>query len=202
MKRFYATLSVWLLGVLTLAGCKNIEHVKPTKDEVIHPSMSKHDLHSYIGALAAQLGDMTIPVKATERIAVTSFLMTHAIERQTATGQGRGMSQQLQESLMTYFTQMGYQTTEYRLEDAIVLHDSADSVLTRDVDKLRNRQNIDYVITGTMTEQQHAYLVNARLTSLVDGLVMSAATIEIPKNVMWTTEKVQMREGVIYRTDY
>jgi hypothetical protein len=53
-----------------------------------------------------------------------------------------------------------------------------------------------------MTEQQHAYLVNARLTSLIDGLVMSAATIEIPKNVMWTTEKVQMRNGVIYRTDY
>jgi TolB-like protein len=164
--------------------------------------MSKYDLHSYVGALAAQLGDMTIPVKPNERIAVTSFLMVDGLERQTASGQGRGLSQQVQESLMTYFAQMGYQTTEYRLEDAIVLHDTADSILTRDVEKLRNRQNIDYVLTGTMTEQQHAYLVNARLTSLIDGLVMSAATIEIPKNVMWTTEKVQMRNGVIYRTDY
>lgn len=202
MKRIFLTFGVWLLGVFTLASCATSSDVKPTKDVVIHPSMSKYDLHSYIGALAAQLGDMTIPVKASERIAVTSFLMADSIGRQTASGQGRGVSQQVQESLMTYFTQMGYQTTEYRLEDAIVLHDTADSILTRDVEKLRNRQNIDYVITGTMTEQQHAYLVNARLTSLVDGLVMSAATIEIPKNVMWTTEKVQMREGVIYRTDY
>ncbi|WMN59351.1 FlgO family outer membrane protein [Pseudoalteromonas xiamenensis] len=164
--------------------------------------MSHYDLHQYIGALASQLGDMTIPVKANERIAVTSFLLANALESKAASGPGQGLSQQIQESLITYFTQMGYQTTEYRLENAIVLHPSADTILSRDVNKLKTRQNIDYVITGTLTEQQHAYIVNARVTSLVDGLNMSAATIEIPKNVMWTNEKVQMREGTLYRTEY
>ncbi|CCQ10728.1 hypothetical protein PALB_15950 [Pseudoalteromonas luteoviolacea B = ATCC 29581] len=202
MKLNYFVISHGLLCAIILSGCTSTEQTKPTRDPVVAPSMSQYDLHSYIGALAAQLGDMSFPIKANERIAVTSFMMTTGIDRQGAAGMGQGISQQLQESLMTYFTQMGYQTTEFRLEDAIVLHDSADTILTRQVEKLRTRQNIDYAITGTLTEQQHAYLVNARLTSMVDGLVMSAATIEIPKNVMWTTEKVQMREGVLYRTEY
>lgn len=202
MKLLSPSVGATLMTILFMSGCAWNQNNVATRDPVSLPTMSQYDLHSYVGALAAQLGDMTIPVKSNERIAVTSFLLADALERQTASGQGRGLSQQIQESLITYFTQMGYQTTEFRLESAIVLHPSADSILSRDVEKLRARQNIDYVITGTLTEQQHAFIVNARLTSLVDGLNMSAASIEIPKNVMWTNEKVQMREGTLYRTEY
>jgi hypothetical protein len=35
-----------------------------------------------------------------------------------------------------------------------------------------------------------------------DGRIVSAATTEIPINVMWTDEKVQQRNGLIYRTEY
>ncbi|MEI8618106.1 FlgO family outer membrane protein [Pseudoalteromonas sp. B193] len=56
---------------------------------------------------------------------------------------------------------MGYHTVEYRLGNNLSLSESSDSILSRDLSKLRNRQNIDLVITGTVTRQQHAYIVNA-----------------------------------------
>ncbi|MFC3031868.1 FlgO family outer membrane protein [Pseudoalteromonas fenneropenaei] len=192
-----------LLAVLScLQACTITSEPVAKREPTAVATMAAYDLHSYVGVLAAQLSDLAGMVKTSERIAITSFYFTSGVDKALATGMGQGLSQQIQESLMTYFAQMGYQTTEYRLENAIVLHPSADSILTRDVTQLRARQNIGFVITGTLTEQQHAYVVNARLVNLHDGLVMSAATTEIPKNVMWSSERVQMREGTIYRTEY
>ena len=82
------------------------------------------------------------------------------------------------------------------------MQQSADSVLSRDVNTLRQHQNIDFVITGTLTRQQHAYIVNARLVNTKDLRIVSAASTEIPINVMWGAEKVQQRDGQLYRSEY
>ena len=58
------------------------------------------------------------------------------------------------------------------------------------------------MITGTLTRQQHAYIVNARLVDAADQRIVSAASTEIPINVMWGSEKVQQRGGMIYRSEY
>jgi TolB-like protein len=142
------------------------------------------------------------PYKGNARIAVTSFYMADGLGTDLAEDQGSGLSQQIQESLLTQFTQLGFHTIEYRLENTLNLQQSADSVLSRDVNTLRQRQNIDFVITGTLTRQQHAYIVNARLVNTKDLRIVSAASTEIPINVMWGAEKVQQRDGQLYRSEY
>jgi hypothetical protein len=112
------------------------------------------------------------------------------------------LSLQIQESLLTQFTQLGYHTVEYRLGNNLILAQNADSILSRDLSKLRNRQNIDLVITGTVTRQQHAYIVNARLVNIENKQVLSAGSTEIPINVMWGNEKIQQRDGSLYRSEY
>jgi len=67
---------------------------------------------------------------------------------------------------------------------------------------LRQRQDIDFIITGTLTKQQHAYIVNARLVNLQDQRIVSAATTEIPDNVMWSHEKIKQRGSQLYRSEY
>jgi hypothetical protein len=99
-------------------------------------------------------------------------------------------------------TQMGYHTVEYRLANNLHLSHNADSALTRNLEQLRERQNIDLIITGTVTRQQHAYIVNARMVNISNKQVLSAGSTEIPINVMWGNEKIQQRDGSLYRSEY
>ena len=192
-----------ILSVL-LTGCQLVEEPAPKHVAYMAPAktMSPHTLHEYVSSLSVQLSNITGMRKNNARIAITSFFDAQALNSGLADQQAVGLSQQIQESLLTQFTQLGYHTIEHRLDGHITLLDNAESILSRDVNTLRLRQNIDFVVTGTLTQQQHAYIVNARLINMQDGRIVSAATTEIPINTMWTDEKVQQRDGLIYRTEY
>ncbi|RXF06897.1 hypothetical protein D9981_00735 [Pseudoalteromonas phenolica O-BC30] len=91
---------------------------------------------------------------------------------------------------------------EHRLSNSITVSEHHEDMLTRDLNNLRARQNIDYVILGTITRQEHANMINARLVNVLNGQVISAGFAEVPINVMWTDEKVQMRNDKLYRAEY
>lgn len=188
---------------LVLVGCSLTEEPQKTPPrETPKSPMAPYTVHQYVADLSSQLSRIQGPYKGNARIAVTSFYMANGLGTDLAEDQGSGLSQQIQESLLTQFTQLGFHTIEYRLENTLNLQQSADSVLSRDVNTLRQRQNIDFVITGTLTRQQHAYIVNARLVNTKDLRIVSAASTEIPINVMWGAEKVQQRDGQLYRSEY
>ena len=159
-------------------------------------------MDQYVRDLSTQLSNKNGSFKSSSRIAITSFYLADDLETGLAQGQGHGLSQQIQESLITQLTQLGYNIIEYRLENNLNLSASADSMLSRDIAKLNQRQNIDYVITGTLTRQQHAYIINARMVNAQNNVITSAASTEIPINVMWSDEKIQQRGGFIYRSEY
>ena len=119
--------------------------------------MAAYTVNQYVADLSSQLSRIQGSYKGNARIAVTSFYMADGLGTRLASNQGNGLSQQIQESLMTQFTQLGFHTIEYRLENTLNLQPTADSILSRDVSKLRQRQNIDFVITGTLTRQQHTH---------------------------------------------
>ena len=164
--------------------------------------MASFTVDQYVRDLSTQLSHKNGSFKSSSRIAITSFFLADALETGLAQGQGHGLSQQIQESLITQLTQLGYNIIEYRLENNLNLSASADSMLSRDIAKLNQRQNIDYVITGTLTRQQHAYIINARMVNAQSNVITSAASTEIPINVMWSDEKIQQRGGFIYRSEY
>ncbi|MEZ7278044.1 hypothetical protein LY624_12430 [Pseudoalteromonas sp. N1230-9] len=186
-----------------LTGCSLTEEAKPVvSTNAPKARMAAYTVNQYVADLSSQLSRIQGSYKGNARIAVTSFYMADGLGTRLASNQGNGLSQQIQESLMTQFTQLGFHTIEYRLENTLNLQPTADSILSRDVSKLRQRQNIDFVITGTLTRQQHAYIVNARLVNTKDQRIVSAASTEIPINVMWGNEKVQQRDGQLYRSEY
>ncbi|NMR25714.1 hypothetical protein HH219_09280 [Pseudoalteromonas sp. NEC-BIFX-2020_015] len=189
--------------LLSLTACSLTPEKPPARSTVVTKSaMAPFTVHQYVGDLSAQLSHIKGPFKSSARIAVTSFYFADGLDSELAQGPGDGLSQQIQESLLTQFTQLGYNIIEYRLENNLNLSPIADGMLSRDITKLRKRQNIDFVITGTLTRQQHAYIVNARMVNTHDSAVVSAASTEIPINVMWGDEKIQQRDGFIYRSEY
>ncbi|CAM3935908.1 FlgO family outer membrane protein [Pseudoalteromonas byunsanensis] len=187
-----------------LVGCQSPNDAKKQHPLYVTPEkkMAGYTVHQYVGDLSVQLSNISGVRKRNARIAVMSFFRADGLGEQLADQQASGLSQQIQESLLTQFTQLGYHTVEHRLENQLTLLANADSMLSRNVDNLRERQDIDFVVTGTLTQQQHAYIVNARLIDMQSGRIVSAATTEIPINVMWSDEKVQQRDGLIYRSEY
>ncbi|WP_404338773.1 FlgO family outer membrane protein [Pseudoalteromonas mariniglutinosa] len=194
---------ILILFLLTLAACSVTEQPKPNASTVApNAAMAPFTVDQYVASLSTQLSQINGPYKNNARIAVTSFYFADALDTGLAQGQAAGLSQQIQESLMTQFTQLGYHIIEYRLENTLNLTSTADAILSRDISKLRQRQNIDFVLTGTLTRQQHAYIINARLVSVQDQRIVSAANTELPINVMWGNEKIQQRSGQLYRSEY
>lgn len=192
---------------MLLAGCSSSlvpTAPEPTRSADVHfkPQMAPHSLHEYAGGLAMQLArnlNLTEP-KAT--LAIGSFLPVQALGQAVTEPQWQPVSLQMQESLYSYFNQLGYNLVEFRGMNSLLLSEQTDIALSRDVKQLAAQQHIDYVLAGTFTQQQHGYLVNARIYRVADRQVMAAASTEVPRNVMWADEKVQRRDGVIYRSAY
>jgi len=94
---------------LVLVGCSLTE--KPQKApprETPKSPMAPYTVHQYVADLSSQLSRIQGPYKGNARIAVTSFYMADGLGTDLAEDQGSGLSQQIQESLLTQFTQLGF----------------------------------------------------------------------------------------------
>jgi hypothetical protein len=194
-----------LLPILfvNLAACSLIPQPEPSiSTNAPKAAMAPYTVNDYVNNLTAQLNSLQRPLSRNSRIGVSSFFLADKIDSKLMSEQGAGLSQQIQESLLTQMTLLGYNIVEYRLGNNLNLLENADSILSRDLNKLRDRQNIDLIITGTVTRQQHAYIVNARLININNKQILSAGSTEIPINVMWGNEKIQQRDGYLYRSEY
>ena len=104
------------LLLLNLAGCSLTPQPKPSiSTDAPKAVMAPYTVNQYVSSLSAQLSHIKEPFKSTASIAVSSFYLADALDSHVAQGQGAGLSQQIQESLITQFTQLGYNTVEYRL---------------------------------------------------------------------------------------
>jgi TolB-like protein len=203
-----------ILALITLlSGCQLLNEIKREEDLAMSKGvegslpaelkgMSSFNLHNYTSNLANQLYQGEAGRLRNSNIAVMSFTMATDLGQKIAAQQSSGLSQQIQESLITQMTQLGYSIVEHRMSDSITVSEHHEDMLTRNLSNLRARQNIDYVILGTITRQEHANMINARLVNVLNGQVISAAFTEVPINVMWTDEKIQMRNNKLYRAEY
>ena len=152
----------------------------------------------YTERLADQLFYKLQPLEA-GAIAVTTFSDVQLMTPDTGRGSTYNTALQLQESMQTVATQLGYQVSELRLNSAVVLHPGYEAVLSRDISQLAQTQSARYVITGTLTEGELHITVNAKLIDVKSQQVLAAASSVIPVDVLWPLEQVQMRHNKLYR---
>ena len=110
------------------------------------------------------------------------------------------LGHQLEQGLMTEASRRGFITQDYKITNDIIISDHAESVMSRDIDKLSVNQRVDFFISGTVTEQQEGAIVNARIIHVQSKDVVAAATKFFPSELFWEREKVTSRNGRIYRT--
>ncbi|RRS06695.1 hypothetical protein EAG18_21035 [Pseudoalteromonas sp. J010] len=185
--------------VFWLTACTSSEQVG--KRELTQQREILPDFDGFGAQLAAELGQYVRPFKPNSTVAVTSFFRANQLN-DVIVGQGSGLGVALQESLITHLSQMGADVVEYRLRSALSLSDSADSMLSRELKAINQRQKIDLVVVGTIVESRDSYLVNARLVETLHSRAVSAASLSIPKSALWGSERATSRDGLIIRSQY
>ena len=75
----------------------------------------------------------------------------------------------------------GFKTIDFKMMPAIEVTPEGDFVMSKKVEELRGKYNINYVVTGTFTEYPDGVTFNARIVSMEDSVVASTAQAHISK---------------------
>ncbi len=111
----------------------------------------------------------------------------------------------LTENLMHELHTRGFKTIDFKTMPAIQVTPSGDFVLSREVEELRGKYNINQVLTGTFAEHENGVVINARLIDMETSVVVSSAQANISaahylrmmKNVADGVPKIVVEKKVI-----
>ncbi len=201
--KFLKSVSYYFLIGIALSGCS----FTSDKYEIIprhsyQADIAHHSVHEYTNRIASNLMISMQAIKPGGRIAIGTFLPADSLEAMPDNHPLNDLGLQIQEGLTTAMTQMGFAVIEFKTLNAVTLNPNSDAMLSRDASLLPKSHRVDYFLTGTLVEQQDAFIVNAKLIDIMDNHVLAAATNAIPVNIFWGDEKVRLRSGTLYRTEY
>ena len=186
------------LTACTLSGCASEPPATVMQQEnMALPALGNMEYHTYV--LANELFAQLRPSRQA-KYAVVGFVPADSLVFSAQTQDPLMMlGHQLEEGLITEATKRGYTTQEFKMTDDIIISESSDRVLPRDIEKLPGIERVDFYITGTIVRQQAGAMVNARVVNARTKDVVAAATRFFPEGLFWNAEKVTSRSGRLYR---
>lgn len=198
----YAVLIVSVLGLLLLLSMSGCSMMSPKVAETrgsTPRALGNAEYHTH--QLANELFASLRPDR-NYRFAVAGFVPVDTFK---ANHKHQGplmlLGQQLEQGLMTEAVKRGFVAQDYKAANNITITENSDRILSRDVDQLTSVQRVDFFISGTITEQQHGAVVNARVINARTKDVVAAATTFFPGDIFWETEQVTSRGGKLYRIE-
>lgn len=188
----------WCLVIclVSLSACSQLSPRQQTADAEANVRLDP--VLFYSERLAEQLLAELTPLPH-GRVTAVTFVDSETLKPDSANARMRYLGVQLQESMLSVATQLGYEVTEFRANQTIQLFEHHDSLLSRDISQLSSEQSIRYVITGTFSQHEDFTVVNARLVDTETNRVIAAVADQIPSKVIGSVEQVQFRQQMIYR---
>lgn len=194
---------VLFISLAWLAGCSQqmASSVRPGVTERVQNSpMSAYTLDDYASSLTMQLLHSSPSVINRGKVVIGNFSPADSLANSVSTDSAPHLGKQLQLSMQNLLTQAGFEVISLDGRAGLQLQND-NSVILTPVTSTPSHLNTDYLLSGVMTAQQHAYLVNVKLVNVSRQSIAAAATAEIPLNVFWSREQVQMRNGRLYRIE-
>ncbi len=168
------------------------------KSEIDSYDLPRHAINDVVKGLAYQMLEHSSFVTPKTPVAVASFVTLDDLESTNWLGN------QLSENFVHELQRHGMVVVDYKTTGHIRVTKDGDYVFSRDWKELPERQIIDYVVTGTMMEQETGIIVNARMIGMQSRVVVATAQSFIPKWVLGDKvnrdENVKMKDGMIIRS--
>ena len=167
------------------------------KQEIDSFDLPRHAINDVVKGLAYQMLESSSFVNPKTPIAIASFVDLKNLESTNWLGN------QLSESFVHEMQRHGLVVIDFKTTGHIRVTEDGDYVFSRDWKELPERQIIDYVVTGTMMQQDEGILVNARMIGMQSRVVVATAQSFIPAWVVGDDfnrhENVKMKDGMILR---
>ncbi len=182
-----------MLLMALLSGCGSSDPVRvaaPQEPQLAKPQPVASHLNEVSQMLADQLVRNTdIDQFSQAPVAITSFVNLENFEESSRLGEiiAQNMVHELQVR--------GHQVIDFKMTPHIRVTPEGDFVMSRDIDELVARRNIDVVLTGTYVVHSDGVTLNARLVEFESGVVLSSAQASIPGWTVYAVEPPMVSQG-------
>ncbi|WJG08299.1 FlgO family outer membrane protein [Aliiglaciecola sp. LCG003] len=155
------------------------------------PAYSHKSLIDYAEQLTMELVKNGRYLTTHSRVGVASFVNLDAGLKQTS-----ALGNQLSELMISEVQSFGVPVVDFKTTDNITVGPSGDMVFSREAAKLADNLTVDYVLSGTLIQNEKGVRVNARIIAMDSKLVVSSASIMIPHFVVQSLQPsfVQLSE--------
>ncbi|MBA6255595.1 MULTISPECIES: FlgO family outer membrane protein [unclassified Colwellia] len=199
----------WLIPLFipTLMSCSSMNMMNEEDDfykskqevrgEIDSFNLPRHAIADVVKGLTYQMLESSSFVNPKTPIAVASFVELADLESTNWLGN------QISENFVHELQRHGLVVIDFKTTGHIRVTPQGDYVFSRDWKELPERQIIDYVVTGTMMEQENGVMINARMIGMQSRVVVATAQSFIPSWVIGEQinqdESVRIKDGLIIR---
>ncbi|MCM2680079.1 FlgO family outer membrane protein [Echinimonas agarilytica] len=195
------TIRIFMVSCLfaALAGCAAKAPVP--KEPAFNAVAQTTPMTSVVEDMARQLFITKHYVTNETPIAVTSFVDLTTLQTTNLLGN------QMAESFVHHLQANGLRVIEYKSPGYIKVTPEGDFALSRDYRDLTDKLEIDYILTGTYSQQPEGLLVNAKLFAAKSRIVVATAQGVVP-SVAYAQEpprktshqKLKLQHGQLVRS--
>ncbi len=159
----------------------------------------RHTIDFFVESMTDELVATNTGVSSKTPIAVTSFVDMQHLNITNWLGNS------VSEAFIYQLQQRGFKVVDFKATGSIRVTDEGDFALSRDWQDLAQEQQVTYVLTGTMLRQEGGVLINARVVSLRDHIVVATAQGFLPADRIGrdldTLNTIRTEDGRIIRSD-
>ena len=180
-KRVLQGLSLAVAAML-LQGCAIIGGgplvSQDTKFRIMTPQVDPGMINKYTQFLAEQISRNRDTYNISNNpVAITSFVNLENLKHTNKLGE------LIADNMIHEMQIRGFNVTDFKAMPAIQVSNLGDFVRSREARELRTEHNINLVLSGTYTNHGGGVIVNARMINLVNGMVVSTAQANIPREI-------------------
>lgn len=176
-----------------LAGCAEVAVVTPEQRHIVNEQLAlpvtqgaAANFNSRIIFMADQLERNLDRKNLANTFIVTSFTNLNRLSETTSFGR------LVAENFIHELQVRKWQVFEVRLTKDIVINETGEFSLSRDIKKLKDQYKIGGIVTGTYSVTGNNIIVNARVIDINSGIVVSSAQANMP--VSWFTDNLLFSE--------
>lgn len=176
----------FIIGAILSLGLSSLliaeEVLEHTKEVRVHSiPLSVVDSKSPVGYLNSQIIFISDQLERnldkkylSSAVLITSFLNSDDLTQ--TSGLGRFLSEGLSHELQV----KGWKVVDARLVQDLIINESGEFALSRNIKNIKNQYNVSAIVTGTYVITDYSVLVNAKVIDIETGVMTSSAQTTIP----------------------